>query len=216
MQNVFPDKIFIIYGCGGHSRSVADVALANGYTQLYFIDPQAQVGETIFGQPVLAQLSEMQLSNHLYHTIIALGNNFNRAKKFDELKISKIPQSIITLISSRAYVGKGAQISMGTFVAHGAHVGPLSYIAENSIINTNCLIEHEVTIGSHTHISINSTVAGRCKIGNFVMLGAGATVIDGIEICDQVVIGAGATVVEDIVEPGTYVGVPAKKLQVKS
>ena len=59
---------------------------------------------------------------------------------------------------------------------------------------------------------IISRRAGRCHIGRLVMIGAGATVIDRIRICDNVVIGAGTTVVRDIIEPGTYVGTPARRL----
>ena len=42
--------------------------------------------------------------------------------------------------------------------------------------------------------------------------GAGSTVIDHISICDNVMIGAGAVVVKDIMESGTYVGIPARKV----
>jgi len=45
------------------------------------------------------------------------------------------------------------------------------------------------------------------------MLGAGATVRDGRCIGDDIVIGAGAVVVSDLIQPGVYVGVPAKSLQ---
>lgn len=41
-------------------------------------------------------------------------------------------------------------------------------------------------------------------------IGAGATVSNNITICNDVMIGAGAVVVKDIMEPGTYVGVPQK------
>ena len=32
-------------------------------------------------------------------------------------------------------------------------------------------------------------------------------------ICDNAVIGAGAVVTKDITEPGTYVGIPARKIK---
>lgn len=51
----------------------------------------------------------------------------------------------------------------------------------------------------------------RMDMGNNVFCGVGSTIIDKISICDDVVIGAGAVVIEDIVEPGTYVGIPAKE-----
>ena len=42
---------------------------------------------------------------------------------------------------------------------------------------------------------------------------AGATIINNRTICPGCMIGAGAVVVKDILDPGTYVGVPAKKLK---
>ena len=37
--------------------------------------------------------------------------------------------------------------------------------------------------------------------------------IDKISVCDNVIIGAGAVVIEDIMEAGTYVGIPAKRIK---
>jgi serine acetyltransferase len=34
-----------------------------------------------------------------------------------------------------------------------------------------------------------------------------------VKLCDDVVVGAGAVVARDIVEPGTYVGVPARRVR---
>ena len=43
-------------------------------------------------------------------------------------------------------------------------------------------------------------------------VGIGATVKNGIKICDNCLIGAGAVVVKDILNPGIYIGTPAKML----
>ena len=45
-----------------------------------------------------------------------------------------------------------------------------------------------------------------------VDFGTGTKVIQGKHICKNVIFGAGSVVVQDIEEPETYVGVPAKKI----
>lgn len=194
----------IIYGCGGHARSVAEVALANGKTALVFVDVQARPGESIFGFPVVASSPDESCD-----AIVAIGDNHRREAVF-----VRLPQQFCkNLIAQDAYLARDVSIEPGCFVAHGAYLGPGVKIGANSIVNTHSIIEHESTIGAHCHIAIKATVAGRCKLGDFVTLGAGVTVIDNISICANVFVGAGATVVDDIVTPGLYVGVPARKIK---
>ena len=38
----------LIMGCGGHARSVADIALHIGFKELLFVDHGARAGETDF------------------------------------------------------------------------------------------------------------------------------------------------------------------------
>ena len=85
-------------------------------------------------------------------------------------------------------------------------------------------------LGAHTHVNAKATLT-RCILGDFctvgpganicgdviigqdVVIGAGATICDRVEICSGVTIGANAVVppLTKITQPGTYVGVPAKK-----
>ena len=66
-------------------------------------------------------------------------------------------------------------------------------------------------IEDYVHVSVGSHVAGTVHIGEGTWVGAGAVISNNVEICADCMIGAGAVVVKDITEPGTYVGVPAKK-----
>jgi acetyltransferase-like isoleucine patch superfamily enzyme len=43
-------------------------------------------------------------------------------------------------------------------------------------------------------------------------VGIGATVSNGLTVCGDCMIGAGAVVVKNIDAPGTYVGVPARRM----
>ena len=56
-------------------------------------------------------------------------------------------------------------------------------------------------------------LAGTVTLGKSTWVGIGATVSNNTTICGGCMIGAGAVVVKDILEPGTYVGVPARRLQ---
>ncbi len=196
----------IIYGCGGHARSVADVALHNGIDELIFVDDNARDNERLFNFKVVRELP-----SHTQQLIIAVGDNQKRACLLDQF--SKNNLSVINLSAHTAYVSKYSQLmAKGIFIAHGAHIGPHTRIGTGSILNTHCVVEHDCHIGNYSHISVNATVAGNCSIGDFVTIGAGATVIDGVKISAQVTIGAGAVVVADIDEAGTYVGIPARRL----
>lgn len=197
-------QMLIIYGCGGHARSVADVALANDIENLLFLDENARINEKIYGYPV-TKISPTKLTKHC---IVAIGDNKERARIFRDIEAYAT-----SLISKLAYIGREASFADGVFIAHGVHVGPNTQIGANSIVNTHAIVEHDCVLGKHTHISVNATVAGRCHIGDFVMIGAGATVIDGISICSNVIVGSNTTVVSDITEPGTYVGLPARKIK---
>ena len=200
-------KKIIIYGCGGHARSIINILLKNGCTnQVILVDENAADNEEILGCKVFKNyiLDE----NDTY--IVGIGDNLKRKKIFCELE--KFSNMGFSVIASTAEIGIESIWGMGTVIADKVHVGPCCEIGNNTIINTGSIIEHETVIGNHTHIAVNATICGRCTIGNNVFCGAGSTVIDKIRICDNVTVGAGSVVISDIIEPGTYVGVPAKKI----
>jgi UDP-N-acetylbacillosamine N-acetyltransferase len=199
----------LIVGFGSHARSVADVALDLGIPALTFVDAAARPDEQFAGFPVVTRISDALPGG--WSVFAAAGNNLERQRQI-EIMI-KQDRALASVISKRAYIGVGATIEPGTFVAHHSHIGPMAIVGRGAIINTAAVVEHDCIIGDFTHISVNATVAGRCRIGELVFLGAGATVIDGVRITDGVTVGAGSTVVDDIMEPGIYAGSPARRIK---
>ena len=86
-------------------------------------------------------------------------------------------------------------------------------IGNHCIINTGTVIEHDNIIEDYVHISPNSTLCGTVKIGKLSHIGASSTIINNLEITERCIIGAGAVVTKNILEEGTYVGIPAKKIK---
>lgn len=195
------NELYII-GCGGHARSVADVALSNNPNlNIVFVDENARANEKIWGFSVVEKLIG---KNKIVH--FAIGANDLRKKKFNEIH----SKTSVTIIAKTAQLGKNSKTKDGCFVAHKAYIGPDAKIGVCSIINTASVIEHEVEIGDFCHVAPNAIICGRCKVGDNVFIGAGAVVKDNINICSNVVIGAGAVVINDIYKVGVYIGVPAK------
>jgi len=194
----------LIFGCGGHSRSVVDVLLSyEPHIEVVFIDERARENEKIFGFDIVAAAS---IDDDDY--FFALGNNEERKMKYD--RIGKA--GLISIISPKAYLGREAALGQGVFVGNFSHVGPECAIGDNTVLNNGSIVEHEVKIGKHSHIGPNAVISGRCDIGDQVFIGVGATVKDRVKICSNVIVGAGAVIVKDIVEPGIYVGCPGKIL----
>lgn len=198
----------IILGFGGHARSIADVALANGVTALLFVDANARDGEQFLGFEVQREYRGVVPEG--WACMPAAGEN--RRRQAQVQAISRAGWPLATLISKTATIGAGAVVSDGCFVAHHAHVGPMSRIGTGCILNTGAIVDHDSTVGDYVHISVNTTVAGNCRVGDFVFLGAGATLIDGGVIANDVTVGVGGAVIAPIDQPGTYVGVPVRRI----
>jgi UDP-N-acetylbacillosamine N-acetyltransferase len=198
----------VILGFGGHTRSVADIALTLGIKELLFVDEAARTDESLWGFPVRKTFDDKLPDG--WQAFAASGNNQIRFNQVAAILGRSWP--LATLISPTATIGSEAIISAGCFIGHQAHIGPLSSVGTACIINTGAVVDHECKIGDYTHVSVNSTVAGRCRLGSFVFLGAGAAVIDNVCIADSITVGAGGVVINPLVEPGTYVGAPARSV----
>ena len=196
-------KSLIIFGCGGHARSVADVYLRRfPRGALLFVDENAAPGETLFGFPI-ALAAPLEIAD----AFLAAGDNKKRQALWEQFHSLKI---LYTIIAPSALISPYAAIESNVFVGHLASIGPEARIGHNTIVNTGAIIEHEVFIGCHSHVGPNAVISGRCRIGERVFIGVGAVVKDSVRIGSHIVVGAGAVVVKDLSEPGIYVGCPAK------
>jgi serine O-acetyltransferase len=114
--------------------------------------------------------------------------------------LSRIIQILYGIdIHWRAKIGGGCRI----FHGYGLVIG------ERAVIGNNCSLYHGVTIGTKAEW----TGAKMPVIGNNVKIYAGAKIIGELKIKDNVVIGANAVVTKDILKPGSYAGIPARKIK---
>lgn len=116
-----------------------------------------------------------------------------------------------SLIHAAAYVSPTARVGRGTYVGAGAVVAPHAVVGEFTQVNRSVSIAHDVTLGSFGRTGPGAIVCGLVTVGDRFYLGAGSVVRDRVRIGSDVFVGMGAAVVGDLIEPGTYVGVPARR-----
>lgn len=106
---------------------------------------------------------------------------------------------------SNLTVGPGTFLNVGCFLEL---VAPIS-------IGRDCQLGMQVMVVTSHHTSnVDKQPLGRpVVIGDRAWIGARATILPGVTIGDDVVIAAGTVVSKDCTEPGTYAGVPARRIK---
>ena len=205
----------VLVGGGGHCRSCIElIESTQKYTIVGILDLPEKIGEKVLGYEVIGNDNDyLKYKNLNYSFVVTTGQiKSSRIRKRIFKKLEEIEADIATIISPTATVSKHAEIGNGTVVLHHCVINAGARIGDNCIINTASIIEHDVKINSHTHISTNAVVNGDAKVGSNVFVGSNTCISNGVSVGDEVVIGAGSTVISDIVEVGTYLGTPAKKI----
>lgn len=196
-------RLFII-GASGHGRVVADIAKLNGYTEIAFLDHDPAI-RSCSGYPVIGM--DTMTASLDGEVFVAVGSAEVRKRLMDRNSGRSFP----VLVHPSAVIAEGVEFGEGSVVMAGAVVNPGARIGRGCIVNTCSSIDHDCEIGDYVHVAVGAHLCGTVSVGEGTWVGAGATVSNNVSICGGCMIGAGAVVVKDIKEPGTYVGVPARK-----
>jgi len=194
----------VIIGAGGQGRVCADIACLMGYEKILFLDDgdaPCAVGKT-------ADYTKYLQSADFF---VAIGNAAIRRRI--QKMLEENGAQIATLIHPSAVLAENVSVGKGTAIMAGAVINPGTVIGEGAIINTCASVDHDGRIGDYAHITVGVRICGTVEIGEDTWVGAGAAIIQNLRICAGCMIGAGAVVIRNITEPGTYVGVPAKKVK---
>jgi sugar O-acyltransferase (sialic acid O-acetyltransferase NeuD family) len=203
------NKLLII-GASGHGKVVVDIALkVNKWKSIAFLDDDVSI-KTSFGLEVIGKTADAFAYKEEADFFVAIGNNATREKIQDKLIDDGL--NIVSLVHPSAVIGTDVEIGIGTTVMAGVVINNSTKIGKGCIINTSSSLDHDNYIEDYVHISPGVRTAGRVSIGKDTWLGIGSVVSNNVHICSGCKVGAGAVVVKDITEPGTYVGVPVRRV----
>lgn len=145
--------------------------------------------------------------------IVPFGNPYLRKKvvekmcELDNVFFPNIIHPTAIYDPEAGKMGIGNHIGPGVILASEFTLGDFNYISIGARLG------HDIKLGNYNSINPAASCAGNVVFGDRNTLSINATVIEEIRICDDVIIGGSAIVTKDINEPGTYVGVPFKKIK---
>jgi len=209
-------KDLIIMGAGDFGRETAWVAeRMNGKTPTWnilgFVDDGA-VGDTVDGYPVLGNVEWLCRYEKEVYVTCAIAGGAIKEKILSSLR-GNVNIRAATLMDPSVIVGKGAIVEEGCILCAGTVLAVHSHVCSHCIVNFNCTIGHDTVLRDYCTVHPGCNISGKVSIGSRSLLGTGTKIIQGLHIAPDTVLGAGAVVVRDIIESGTYVGVPVKRIK---
>jgi len=200
----------IIIGASGHGKVIADIAIKmNKWQSIAFLDDDESI-KTSMGLEVIGKTDDAYIYKDEAGFFVAIGNNAIREKVQEKLIEEGL--NVVSLIHPSAVIGTDVEIEVGTVVMAGTVINSSTRIGKGCIINTSSSLDHDNVIEDYVHISPGVRTAGNVTIGKGTWLGIGSVVSNNVNICSDCKVGAGAVVVKSITEPGTYVGVPVRRV----
>lgn len=120
-------------------------------------------------------------------------------------------------LEDNCFVGPFVEIQKNVTIGKRTKIQSHTFICELVTIGEDCFIGHGVMFINDLFkdggpAGGDSDEWKSTLIGDQVSIGSNATILP-VMICDRTVIGAGAVITRDIVQPGIYVGNPARLIR---
>lgn len=212
MQNTPIDKILLL-GTGGMAREALCYIKnkSKNYKIAFYDDFTKKSKILIDGRNYPIINKQEKLKKYLdYKFIASIGHPHAKI-----ILVNKILQQGLspaeTIVAPNVYIGR-AKLGLGGIIAPGAVIAVDVEINDYVIVNYNATIGHDVVIEDFVSINPGANISGNVHLEKGVLIGAGAFVKEKLKVVELAVIGAKACVVKNIAEPGTYVGIPAKRV----
>ena len=205
-------KDIVIIGAGGFGREVAvHIERINEaepqWNLLGYIDEEAS--ETPEGYKIFGNLDHFLTMDRSIYYFIAIANSQAReriAKRCEEAGFKAA-----TLIYPNVRFGPLVEVGEGSYLGRDCSFMNNVKIGKHCVIQSMTVIGHDTVVGDYTSFMTDGLIGGESVIGSHCYFVLRCTMINRVKTTDRCTFGACACVVKDAMEPGTYVGIPARK-----
>lgn len=203
----------VVIGGGGHAKVLLHMlSRLEQFRVLGYVDPRNQ--GTVLGYPRLGGDDALPVLAEQagIGAVIGVGKvKAGRERLAMAERLKALGFALPAIVAPTAMIAREVALGEGTVVMDGVIVQPGSAIGRLGILNSGCVLDHDCVLGDDVHVAPRAVLSGNVSVGEGSMIGAGAALKHGVRIGSGCTIGVGAAVVSDCLEPGVYVGVPARR-----
>ena len=202
---------FVVYGAGGHARSVAEAVRATGRTvHSYIDDVSLELPDTdapVFGS-VIDALDEGNVD-----VALAIGDNFQRALAWKRVLSLVTVDRLPSIVHPKAVVASSVIVGPGTVVMAGAVIGSGVVLGTGVVVNTGAIIDHECQLADFSSVGPGAVLAGRVLLGERSIVAIGAVVRENRRIGHDALLGSASYLHQDLDPRAVAYGVPARHIR---
>lgn len=202
LSGPFDPRAVVIYGGGGHGKSLIDfVRTLGSYDLVGVIDDGLPAGSSVLGVPVLggADVLLRQAERGIRTAVNAvggIGDVMSRVRVFE--LIEQAGFTCPSLVHPTAFVEASAYMSPGVQVFPHAYVGSDVRLGFGVIVNTAAVVSHDCRLEDYANIAPGALLAGGVTVGEGALIGMGVTVNLGVTIGARARVGNSAVVKGDV------------------
>lgn len=207
-------KKLIIVGAGDVGGFIAynpDLFAQNFEITGILDDDESKWGESINGCQIKGPIAgiDSYKDNDLQ---VVIGVADPKVKRSIIEKLGKFNLQYPALVSNKAWIANGVKIGQGVIIYPGVSINHGSSISEFALINMNCALGHDTTVGSYSFLSPGVSTGGFTQLGTGVIMGINSATNQQIKVGDHAIVGGQAMLINNVKENTTVAGVPAKRI----
>ena len=201
-RDVKDSHLLVIYGGGGHGRSLIDAVRVLGkYEIVGIVDDELDPGTEVMGVPVLgdAEVLPSLFSKGVRSAINAvggIGDVDSRIRTFEKLQDQGF--NCPTIVHPTATIEPSARLSFGAQILPHAYIGTNVQIGFGVIINNGAIVSHDCLIEEYSSLAPGAMLAGEVKISRAVQIGMGVTINLRLSVGERAMIGNSAVIKHDV------------------
>ncbi len=198
----FDAGAIVVYGGGGHGKSVIDLVRALGQYQVVgVIDDGLKQGVNVMEVPVIGggdQLPRLAKEGVrlAVNAVGGIGDIASRIQVFQRLL--KAGFGFPTIIHPTAFVEPTARLSQGVQVFPHAYIGSDTDVGFGTIVNTAAIVSHDCRLGAYVNVAPGALLAGAVTLDEGVLIGMGVTLNLNVTVGSKARIGNSAVIKENV------------------
>lgn len=208
-------KEIIIIGAGGVGRETAMLIeqinkVGPQWKLLGFVDDNETLHGTFVNHyKVLGNIQSLQDYKNIY-AICSISDT-----KIKKKILGDIPREVefATLIHPSVIMGPECRIGKGVLLQANCVITTNVTIGDHVQVNPQCGIGHDSTIHDYCSLYWNVSISGNVAVEEGCTIGTKATIIQGLRIGGWTTLGSAANVIRNIPAGCTAVGNPAKVIK---